>query len=124
MVIGTIVLVGVAVVATSERSGARDDDVSVFLEPTATSAEIEAVRRRLGAMKQDVRKVRFVDRAQAYKEMEDLFESQPEVVEAVAQQDAPPSFRVTLRDGVDPALLRERLDGHPGVQTVVYAPRP
>jgi cell division transport system permease protein len=95
-------------------------ELSVFMQPSAADQQIDAVRQELESAP-EVKRATFVDRAAAYKEMKDLFASQPEVIEAVAEQDAPPSFRVVPHKAEQVEEVGARFKDKPGVQTVVYA---
>jgi cell division transport system permease protein len=95
-------------------------ELSVFMQPAAADQQIDAVRQELETAP-EVKRATFVDRAAAYKEMKDLFASQPEVVEAVGEQDAPPSFRVVPNRAEQVEDVGARFKDKPGVLSVVYA---
>ena len=95
-------------------------ELNVFMKPEGTPAQIEAVRRQLGAMPQ-VKRARFCDKTCAFKEFKTLFATQPEFLGAVTRDDLPPSFRVVPHD---PALTDEigrAMQNRPGVYKVSYA---
>jgi len=95
-------------------------ELSVFMQPSAADQQIDAVRQELESAP-EVKRATFVDRAAAYKEMRELFASQPEVVEAVGEQDAPPSFRVVPNKAEQVEDVGARFKDKPGVLSVVYA---
>jgi cell division transport system permease protein len=95
-------------------------ELSIFMQPAAADQQVDAVRQELESAP-EVKKATFVDRAAAYKEMKELFASQPEVVDAVSEQDAPPSFRVVPNKAEQVEDVGARFKDKPGVLSVVYA---
>ena len=95
-------------------------ELSVFMQPPASDQQIDAVRQELESAP-EVKRATFVDRTAAYAEMKQLFASQPEVVEAVGEQDAPPSFRVVPNKAEQVEDVGARFKDKPGVLSVVYA---
>jgi len=95
-------------------------ELSVFMQPGAGDQQIDAVRKELESAP-EVKRASFVDKAAAYSEMKELFASQPEVVEAVGEQDAPPSFRVVPNKAEQVEDVGTRFKDKPGVLSVVYA---
>lgn len=95
-------------------------ELSVFMQPSASDQQIDAVNKELDSAP-EVKHATFVDKAAAYGEMKQLFASQPEVVEAVGEQDAPPSFRVVPNKAEQVEDVGARFKDKPGVLSVVYA---
>jgi len=95
-------------------------ELSIFMQPSAADQQIDAVRKELESA-QEVKRASFVDKAAAYSEMKELFASQPEVVDAVGEQDAPPSFRVVPNKAEQVEDVGARFKDKPGVLSVVYA---
>ncbi|CAA9262281.1 MAG: Assymetric_cell_division_FstX [uncultured Acidimicrobiales bacterium] len=95
-------------------------ELSVFMQPSAADQQVDAVNKELDSAP-EVKKATFVDKAAAYSEMKELFASQPEVVEAVGEQDAPPSFRVVPNKAEQVEDVGARFKDKPGVLSVVYA---
>ena len=95
-------------------------ELSVFMQPSAADQQIDAVRKELESAP-EVKRATFVDKAAAYSEMKELFASQPEVVDAVGEQDAPPSFRVVPNKAEQVEDVGARFKDKPGVLSVVYA---
>src|SRR5215217_8124519 len=69
----------------------------VFLQPSATQDQIDAVQEALDESPQ-VSSVDFIDQQEAYDEFTDLFSDSPEMVASVTPDILPPSFRVEPRD--------------------------
>jgi cell division transport system permease protein len=95
-------------------------ELSVFMQPGASQQQLEAVGAELNA-DPEVKKIDFVDKPHAYAEMKSIFANQPEVLEAVGEQDAPPSFRVVPQRAEQVEDVGARFKDKPGVQSVVYA---
>jgi hypothetical protein len=98
-------------------------DLIVFLQPTATSDQIEMVRRELEGLSEVRTPIAFVDQRQASQEFDELFRDSPEIVDSVRPQVLPTSFRLDL--GGDPAgveRLRIRVRTLPGVLEVITNP--
>jgi cell division transport system permease protein len=95
-------------------------ELSVFMQPGASQQQLDAVRAELDG-DPEVRKASFVDKPSAYREMKELFANQPEILEAVGEQDAPPSFRVVPQRAEQVEDVGARFKDKPGVQSVVYA---
>jgi len=95
-------------------------ELSVFMKPDASQSQIDAVKAQLDGVP-GLKKVRFIDHAAAFKEMKDLFADQPNVVDSLTVEQAPPSFRVvpTRAELVD--TIGSRFKDQPGVYQVVYA---
>ena len=95
-------------------------ELSVFMQPAASDQQIEAVNQELNSAP-EVKSASFVDKTAAYAEMKELFAAQPEVVDAVGEQDAPPSFRVVPSKAEQVEDVGARFKDKPGVLNVVYA---
>lgn len=95
-------------------------ELSVFMNAGATESQIDAVRQQLADMP-EVNKTNYVDKPAAFKEMKQLFASQPEVVDTLSQDDAPPSFRVVPKKAELVEDVGNKFKDKPGVMSVVYA---
>ena len=95
-------------------------ELSVFLKPDATESQQDAVQRQLQAMP-EVKRVRFVSHAEAYKEFKKIFANEPDLYETVTPDDLPPSFRVVPKAAEQVEVIGEPFKGRPGVLKVVYA---
>ena len=95
-------------------------ELSVFMKPDASQSQIDAVKSQLDSMP-SVKRYSYVDKPAAFKEMKDLFADQPNVVDTLTVDAAPPSYRVvpTKAELVD--SIGGRFKDQPGVREVVYA---
>src|SRR4051812_18965547 len=92
-------------------------ELSIFMKPDASDTQIDAVRSQLDGLP-GVKKVNYVDHAAAFEEMKGLFAEEPQVIETLKPEDAPPSFRVvpTKPELVD--AIGDRFAQQPGVYKV------
>src|SRR3954452_12001505 len=95
-------------------------ELSIFMKADSSDSQVDAGRTQLNSQP-GVKSFRFVDHAAAFKEMKELFADQPNVLDTLTQDQAPPSFRVvpTKAELVD--TIGGRFDNQPGVYRVVYA---
>src|SRR2546425_1852481 len=68
-------------------------ELSIFMKPDATPTEIDGIRHELGAIP-EVKRIRYVDKHDAYAEFKEMFQNQPEFVDSVTEDNMPPSYRV------------------------------
>lgn len=94
-------------------------ELVIFLQPSATDSQVDAIRRRLTRMT-DLASVRFVDKPEAYAEMKALFADHPQASAAVDQLNAPVNFHVLPKPNVDRHVVGARLDGYQGVLNIAY----
>jgi cell division transport system permease protein len=95
-------------------------ELSIFLQPTVTNNERDAVGHELQTM-QDVKKVRYVDKPQAYDEFKAMFANTPDLVNSLGVPDMPPSYRVVPTRAEDVTAIGDHFKTQPGVKEVVYA---
>lgn len=95
-------------------------ELNIFLKPEATQVQTDAVQRQLEAMPQ-VKRLRYVGKAQAFKEFKQLFANEPEFQDAVTADDLPPSFRVVPRAPELTQVIGEAFRDRPGVYKIKYA---
>ena len=95
-------------------------ELSIFLQPDVTTNESDAIAHQLATMQQ-VKKVRFVNKTQAYQEFKTMFASTPDLVNSLTTSDMPPSFRVVPTRAEDVQAIGDRFTSQPGVKEVVYA---
>lgn len=69
----------------------------------------------------EVEAVRYVSKAEAYQEFQEMFAAQPALVDEVDPSVLPASFRITLEDPEQYAAVSDRLVGVPGVYKVKTA---
>ncbi|GIG85472.1 hypothetical protein Pen02_04080 [Plantactinospora endophytica] len=124
MVLGVLLVVGLAGSTPPPADARVSPPISVFLADDVTEPQKRAVEARLRAVP-DLSELVFESREQAYARFAELFEDEPAMVEQVQPEDLPESFRFTLRDraafdrtvaGPLPAELRELAS----VDDVVY----
>ena len=95
-------------------------ELSIFLQPTVTDNERDAIGKQLSTMP-GVKKLRYVDKPQAYTEFKQMFANTPDLVNSLAVTDMPPSFRVVPTRPEDVSTIGDRFKNQPGVKEVVYA---
>ena len=95
-------------------------EISVFMKPDAAPSEIDGVRQELLA-NPEVKKVRYVDKHEAYGEFREMFSNQPDLTESVTEDNLPPSFRVVPKHAEEVDSIGDRFKDRAGVREVVYA---
>jgi cell division transport system permease protein len=95
-------------------------ELSIFLQPNVTDNQRDAVGHQLQTM-QVVKKVRYVDKPQAYAEFKQMFANTPDLVSSLGVADMPPSYRVVPTRAEDVTAIGDRFQNQPGVKEVVYA---
>jgi hypothetical protein len=100
-------------------------DFLVFMEPDSAVDDVNAVRAALDASELVDGYVYF-DNAAAYAEFTQIFADKPELIESVAPEVLPPSFRVEVSGGSDAAIAEAGAPFEPmdGVRDVTYASAP
>jgi cell division transport system permease protein len=95
-------------------------ELSIFLKPNVSASETAAIAQQL---KQDIRvkKVRYVNKPEAYQEFKVMFASTPDLVHSLSVADMPPSFRVVPTKAQQVEQIGQQYAGAPGVKDVVYA---
>lgn len=94
-------------------------ELIVYMQPAATDAQVDAVRRRLERMT-DLQSIRFLDKQEAYEEMKVLLAEHPDVLSSISVGDAPVNFHVLPQANVDRHVVGARLANYKGVLDVVY----
>ena len=94
----------------------------VFLNPTATQAQIDAIGQNLKDSP-DVESFTYVDQQASYEEFKSLFADSPEMVDTVTPEILPPSYRVVPVDKNAEAIdtLGQQYQTKPGVKQVAFA---
>ena len=95
-------------------------ELSIFMKPEASAAELEAVGRQLGAMP-EVGKSRYVSKPEAYEEFKQIFANEPDLRDSLTVEQVPPSYRVVPKEAEQTRLIGERFDNTAGVLRVSYA---
>ncbi|MER5628591.1 permease-like cell division protein FtsX [Streptosporangium sp. NPDC002544] len=109
-----------------EQSG--DADVSVFLckqhdpfpkcDHVMTEGERAEIRRTLEA-RPEVKRVLFEDQQQAWENFRSQNTDKPALLQAIAVEDMPESFRAWLRPGADPKVVARAMGELPGVSNAI-----
>ena len=100
-----------------------DTDLIVFVNPDATTAQVEALRASLDSL-DEVARSTWVTQDEAYDEFTELWADRPDLIDAVSPEAMPPNVRVTVR-GSEPGSDRRvgaTVEGKPGVYRVIYRP--
>jgi cell division transport system permease protein len=91
--------------------------VTVFLAPDVSTEQRDSLQRDLLAMP-EVRSVQYENKQQAYATFKRLFASQPDIVRNTTPDALPESFRIQLQDPRKFEVIRDRLEGRPGIGTI------
>ncbi|MGZ4144738.1 MAG: permease-like cell division protein FtsX, partial [Actinomycetota bacterium] len=89
-------------------------EVAVFLTPDISSDERGQLQRDLLAMP-EVESVIYESKPDAYQRFRRLFANQPDIVNNTSPDALPESFRVKLKDPHQFGVIRDRLQGRPGI---------
>lgn len=95
-------------------------ELSIFMKADASQAELEAVNRQLSAMP-EVKRYRYVDKAQAYEEFKKIFANEPDLRDSLTVDQVPPSYRVVPKAAEHTKLIGGRFTNTAGVLRVSYA---
>jgi cell division transport system permease protein len=95
-------------------------DVTVFMKPDATKAQVDAISRELNAMP-ELSKVEYVDKEESFKYVQRQFRNQPEFLAGIpTAADAPEQFRLRPKDADQIDTIGSRFSKRPGVYSVSY----
>lgn len=92
-------------------------EVAVFLAPDVTPDLRKEIEGELNAMP-EVEQVIYESKKEAFRRFKELFREQPELVRNTTAEALPESFRVKLEDPKKFAVVRDRLQGRPGIDTI------
>jgi cell division transport system permease protein len=95
-------------------------ELAIFMQPGIPQNESSAIGHELNTT-QGVKKVRFVNQAQAYQEFKTIFGGEPDLLNVLNQSQMPPSYRVVPQRAQDVAALGKQFQSQPGVLRVSYA---
>jgi cell division transport system permease protein len=95
-------------------------ELEIFMRVKATQGQTVALNRALAADR-DVRKFRYINQDDAYKQFKQLFSDQPDLVATTGPEDLPPSFRVAPQRAELTTTVADRYETHPGVDEVKTA---
>lgn len=123
----SLTLVGTAFLISRGVEGAQAQfeggvEFIIFMNPSATAAQIDAVRAELDDNPQ-IREADFCDQQCAYEEFQELFADDPQLLENVEPEILPPSFRVKPVDAETDAVeaLGSVFEQQPGVREVAFS---
>lgn len=91
--------------------------VTVFLTTDISQDQRNEIQRDLLQM-QEVSSVEFESKQEAYQNFRRLFANQPEIVENTSPDALPESFRIRLKDPKKFRVIRDRLEGRPGIRAI------
>ena len=92
-------------------------EVAVFLAGDITPDERSSIRNDLSEMP-EVAGVIYETKAEAYERFKELFRDEPEIVRNTSPNALPESFRVKLKDPDQFEVVRDRLQGRPGIYQI------
>jgi cell division transport system permease protein len=92
-------------------------EVAVFLATDISPDERDQLQKDLLAMP-EVSRVTYESKSAAYDRFRRLFANQPDIVNNTSPDALPESFRVKLRDPHKFGVIRDRLEGRPGVYQI------
>ncbi|MFA5892114.1 MAG: permease-like cell division protein FtsX [Actinomycetota bacterium] len=95
----------------------RKVEVAVFLAGDISGDERDQLQRDLLSMP-EVDRVVFESKQEAYTRFKKLFANDPEIVQNTSPDALPESFRVKLQDPKKFEIIRDRLQGRPGIDTI------
>jgi cell division transport system permease protein len=118
----SLYLVGVVLIASFavDRTltlQTRKVEVAVFLNKEISPSERDSIQRDLLAMP-EVGSVDYETKQEAYEAFKVLFRDQPDIVENTTVDALPESFRVKLKDPNEFEVVRDRLEGRPGISQI------
>jgi cell division transport system permease protein len=110
-VLVTMLVLGTFIPIVQATTSAANDvrsrvQVNVFLQPDATDADVERVRRLLSERTADVGKVQYISKDEAFREQKERF---PEYYELLGSNPLPDTFRVTPDKPENALSLRDAL---------------
>jgi cell division transport system permease protein len=95
-------------------------ELSIFMKPEASAAELDAAARQLAAMP-EIENYRYVSKPEAYEEFRQIFANEPDLRDSLTVDQVPPSYRVEPKEAEQTRLIGERFQGNAGVLRVSYA---
>ncbi|WP_410809640.1 permease-like cell division protein FtsX [Micromonospora sp. 067-2] len=96
----------------------KNIQVSIFLKTDVTDEQRTQVNAKLDSDPL-VKDVVYVDKAEAYKRFQEMFQDAPDLISAVKADSLPPSFRVTLNDPQQYKNIYDQYKETEGVDEIV-----
>jgi cell division protein FtsX len=100
------------------RCSGTAPDAEVYMKVDASPEQIAAVQVAL-VNDPAVARLRSVSQQEAFSQFRCVFADRPDLLEATSAEALPPSFRLELKPGADPATLKDRYATVGGVDEVV-----
>src|SRR5262249_22298175 len=119
VLVGSVLMLS-KVVTNITKHWQNDVVINVFLLPDATQAQIASAQETIKDYK-EVKDVHFVSKEEAYKEFEQMFQHEKELVSNVGSDTLPASFRISLHDPQTLDAVSARMQKLAGVDEVVSA---
>ncbi|HWE54969.1 MAG TPA: permease-like cell division protein FtsX [Acidimicrobiales bacterium] len=94
-------------------------EVAIFLSPTVSANQVTSIKSEL-TQDPGVKTSRYVDKADAWKEFQTIFQGNADIQNALTQNDMPPSFRLVPTRDQDIEALGNEYKSQPGVLRVSY----
>jgi hypothetical protein len=94
-------------------------DAEIFMQTSATPAQVNAVRDALGADTADVASYRFIDHNAAYAEFKRVFADQQALIDSTTPDVLPESFRIVATRTAPLDAMQQRFKTMKGVDTVI-----
>ena len=92
----------------------RNIEVSIFLKTDVSQPQIDALKTKLDGDPL-VKETDYVDKQEAYKRFQEMFQDAPDLISAVKADSLPPSFRLKL---VNPEQYKEIYNQYKGAEGV------
>jgi cell division transport system permease protein len=114
---GVLLLNGMVSNVTLQFKG--NIQLRVYLRNDITSAQLQALQAKI-ANDATVKDSKFYSHDDAYKEFQELFKDEPDIIDAVTPETLPQSFAVSLKDPSPQSIsaLEHSLQGEPGVDEI------
>ena len=118
----TLFLVGGVLIFSGSVNRAADlqtrkVEVGVFLATDVTPEQRDRIKNDLLAMP-EVGNVIYESKHEAFERFKVLFKDSPDIVQNVTEDKLPESYRVKLKNPKDFGVVRDRLTGVPGIDTI------
>lgn len=96
----------------------KNIEVSIFLKTDVTEAQREQVQ---GQLKADplISNVIYVDKTEAYKRFQEMFQDAPDLISAVKEDSLPPSFRIKLKNPEQYKNIYDQYKNTEGVEEII-----